>query len=132
MSSYEQPPGDAGNSPPPQLSQQDARMWATVAHLAGFLMYTAIPFASILGPLVVWMLKRQQSAYVDDQGKEAVNFQISMALYAILLVPTVCIGIGVFLLPALGVVHVILMVIAALKANAGENYRYPLTIRFVK
>jgi len=130
MSSNE-PPG-VGANPPPQLSPHDARTWATVAHLAGFLMYTAIPFASILGPLVVWLLKRDQSPYVDDQGKEAVNFQISMALYALLIVPTVCIIIGYVLLPVLALVHVILMVMAALKANQGENYRYPLTLRFVK
>ncbi len=130
MSSHEPP--DAGVNPPPQLSPHDARTWATVAHLAGFLMYTAIPFASILGPLVVWMLKRDQSPYVDEQGKEAVNFQISMALYALLIAPTVCILIGYVLLPALALAHVILMVMAALKANQGENYRYPLTIRFVK
>jgi uncharacterized Tic20 family protein len=95
-------------------------------------MYTAIPFANIVGPLVVWLLKKSQSSFVDDQGKEAVNFQISMALYAILLLPTVCIGIGLFLLPALGFAHVILMIIAAIKANGGETYRYPMIIRLVK
>src|SRR5690349_455038 len=104
MSSHE-PPG-VGANPPPQLSPHDARTWATVAHLAGFLMYSGIPFASILGPLVVWLLKRDQSPYVDDQGKEAVNFQISMALYALLIAPTVCFVIGWVLLAILGVFHV--------------------------
>jgi hypothetical protein len=114
-------------------TEQQARGWAMVCHLSGFAKYTAIPFANIIAPLVLWQLKKDAHPLIDDQGKEALNFQISMTLYVIVGVALIfCLFIGIPVLAALAVVDVVLMVVAGLKANAGEFYRYPLTIRLIK
>ena len=112
---------------------KEERNWAMLCHLSGFLGYlTVVPFASIIGPLVVWLLKKDTSGFVDEHGKESINFQITMSIaYAITLMLCLVI-IGFFILPVLGVWLVVLMIVAAIKAASGEHFRYPLTIRFVK
>lgn len=121
-------------TPPPgpvPLSPSDERMWAMFAHLsalAGFI----IPFGNIVGPVVVWQIFKERSAFVDTHGKEAVNFQITMAIAYLVSFILVFVAIGVFLLFVLGILSVVFFVIAALKANNGEYYNYPFTFRFVK
>jgi len=116
---------------------KDARMWAMICHLAG-LAGIVIPFVgSIVGPLIVWQIKKDDFPFVDEQGKEAVNFQISMLLYSVI-GSAVCLVtcVGAPLIPivcfAVGIVDLIFLLIAAVKANNGHHYRYPLTIRFIK
>jgi uncharacterized Tic20 family protein len=111
----------------------EEKTWAMLCHLSGFAGYFGIiPFASIIGPLVVWLLKKDASEFVDEHGKEALNFQITMSIaYAITLMMFLII-IGVFLLPLLGLWIIVLVIVAAIKASNGERFRYPLTIRFVK
>ncbi|HEY2837797.1 MAG TPA: DUF4870 domain-containing protein [Pirellulales bacterium] len=116
---------------PGGMSQSDERMWAMCCHLASLAKYTAIPLANILGPLLIWQIKKDQSPLVDDQGKEAVNFQISVTLYVLVGLLSLCVGIGFIVLPVLGIFDFVFTIIAAVKANQGEMYRYPLTIRFV-
>ena len=82
----------------------------------------------IVGPLVVWLLKKDDHPFIDDQGSEAVNFQISIVIYSVLLAIT-CIGIPLALL--LWPIDVVFVIIAAVKASKGEAYRYPLTIRLI-
>jgi uncharacterized protein len=109
------------------------KTWAMLCHLSGFLGYFGvIPFASILGPLIVWLLKRDKSSFVDEHGKEALNFQITMSIaYAIVFL--LCfVFIGFLLLPLWGLWLIVLVVIAAIKASNGEYFRYPLTLRLVK
>ena len=77
-------------------------------------------------------IKKDEYPFVDDQGKEAVNFQISMLIYGIVAGLLIFACVGVVLLPAVVIVDVIFLLIAAVKANNGEHYRYPLTIRFIK
>lgn len=109
----------------------DALNWAMLCHLVALL---AMPFGfgHIVAPLVVWLIKRDDHPFIDDQGKESLNFQISMTIYGAVLVPTVCIGVGLVLLPALLVVNVVFIVIASVSAGRGEWYRYPLSIRLVR
>jgi uncharacterized Tic20 family protein len=108
------------------------RQWATGCHLiplAGYLLL----IASVLAPLVMWLLKREDGAFIDGQGKESVNFQISILIYflvGLLLVPVL--GLGVFIIVALSVFDLVCMVIGAIKASEGTAYRYPLCIRFIK
>ncbi len=109
---------------------QEARQWAMFCHLAGFAGYL-IPFGTILGPLIIWLLKKDQFTFVNDQGKEAINYNISMTLWMIIAGLSIFILIGVVLLPVLIFVDVVLKIIAAVKANEGIAYRYPLTIRFL-
>jgi len=113
---------------------KDARMWAMFCHLGGLAgLVPIIPaFGSIIAPLVIWQVKKNEFPFVDEQGKEAVNFQISMLLYAIICIPLCFICIGVFLLAAVGIVDIVFLLIAAVKANNGEGYRYPISIRFIK
>jgi len=110
---------------------KDDRTWAVVAHLAGLAGYV-VPFGNIFGPLLVWLLKKDQSSFIDDQGKEAVNFQISLTIYVIVAIISIIIVVGIVLIPLLAVAGLIFMVIAAIKSNEGVRYRYPLTLRIIK
>lgn len=113
---------------------KDARMWAMFCHLgglAGFIPMTPI-FGSIIAPLIIWQIKKDRFGFVDEHGKEAVNFQISILLYSIICIPFIFICIGVILLAVVGIVDIVLLLIAAIKANNGEHYRYPICIRFIK
>lgn len=113
---------------------KDARMWAMFCHLGGLAgLVPIIPaFGSIIVPLVIWQIKKNEFPFVDEQGKEAVNFQISMLIYSIICIPLVFICIGVILLVAIGIIDIVFSLIAAIKANNGEHYRYPICIRFIK
>ena len=115
----------------PEISK-DARMWAMFCHLAGLFVFVLPAVGNIVGPLVLWQLKKDEYPFVDQQGKEALNFQISMTIYGLISVVLFAICIGPFLLAAVGIVDLVFLLIAAVKANNGQSYRYPLTIRFVK
>jgi len=117
---------------------KDARMWATFCHLAallGLLGPFSAGFGSILGivgPLVVWLIKKDEYDLVNDQGKEALNFQITVLIAVIVSALLRLILIGFFLLFVVAIADIIFVIIAAIKANQGERYRYPVCIRFIK
>lgn len=114
-----------------QEISKDDRMWAMFCHLAA-IVGLVVPFGHIIGPLVVWLLKRDQSAFVDDQGKESVNFQITFTIYMIISGILILLLVGIALLAILPIVCVIFVIIAAIRSNEGIWYRYPLTIRLIK
>jgi len=122
---------DTSQSEQPEITK-DARMWAMFCHLAGLAGYLMPCVGNIIGPLILWQIKKDEYPFVDEQGKEAVNFQISMTLYAIISISLIVIIIGLFLLSAVVVVDLIFLLVAAVKANNGQSYCYPFTIRFVK
>jgi hypothetical protein len=103
-------------------------MVAHISALSGFV----IPFGNILGPLIVWLVKRDEMAFVEDQGKEALNFNISITIYGIISALLIFVLIGFALLLILGVVWLVFVILAAVKANEGTAYRYPLTLRLIK
>ena len=111
---------------------KDARMWAMFGHLAGLCAFILPAVGNIVGPLVLWQIKKEEYPFVNEQGKEALNFQISITIYALVSVILFAVCIGPFLLAAVGIVDLIFLLIAAVKANNGQSYRYPLCIRFVK
>ena len=115
---------------------KDARMWAMICHLSALAGLVVPVVGCIIGPLIVWQIKKEEFPFVDEQGKEAVNFQISMSLYllisAILWIPLSFVCIGVLIPTGIGIVDLVFLLIAAVKANDGYHYRYPLTIRFIK
>ena len=85
---------------------KDAKMWAMFCHLAALAMFTSIPFAWVLGPLIIWLIKKDDFAFVEDQGKESLNFQISVSIYMLCCLPLICLaGIGAFLIA--GIVYLI-------------------------
>jgi len=102
------------------------------AHLSSFLGYTCIPLANIIAPLIIWQVKKDDMPFASDQGKECLNFQISMLIYVIISAILTLILIGFAFLVILYVMNIILTIIAAIKANEGVTYRYPLTMRFIK
>ena len=109
---------------------REERMWAMFCHLSGLAGFI-FPFGNIIAPLVIWLVKKEEYELVNDQGKEALNFQISMTIYFIASAILIILVIGIPLLIILGIFSLIVVIIAAIKANEGEKYRYPLTIRFL-
>ena len=89
-------------------------------------------FTGFLGPLIIWLIKKDDSPFVDRHGKEALNFQLTIliAWVASGLLAFVCIGF--ILMPVIGIVDLVLCILAAVKSSRGEDYRYPINIRFVK
>jgi uncharacterized Tic20 family protein len=112
----------------PELTSE-ACNWAMACHLAGLAGFALPIVGHLLGPLIVWMIKRDDHPFINDQGKEAVNFQISMVIYKVLLCCTV---IGIVVAIGLLLVNVVMVIVAAMKASEGEAYRYPLTLRLIK
>ena len=121
---------DLGKPVGDELSNE-ARQWAMFAHLASLIGYI-IPLGNIIGPLVVWLIKKDEFPFVDDQGKESLNFQISMLIYITVSALAIFICVGIVTTPVLVILDLVFTIIAAIKANQGEYYRYPLTIRLVK
>jgi len=110
---------------------KQAQMWAALTHAAALSLFIGIPFGNLLGPLLVWLLKKDQFILVADQGREALNFQLSMTLYALVAALLTVILIGIPLLLLVIVADLVLTIMAVVKANDGQMYRYPLTIRFL-
>jgi len=110
---------------------KDARTWAMACHLMALagLVVTGVGF--ILGPLVVWLIKKDEDPFIDDQGKEAVNFQITMFIAFVISFFLIFFVIGAFIMPIVVVGDIVLTIIGAVKANEGVKYRYPFAIRFL-
>ena len=116
---------------PEQTLSKDAKTFGMLCHLIAFAGFV-IPLGNIIGPLVIWLIKKDEFEFVDDQGKESLNFQISVVIYAIISAILIIVLLGIFLLIALGIFAIVMMIIAAIRANEGVRYRYPLNIRFIK
>ncbi|MCD6405048.1 MAG: DUF4870 domain-containing protein [Planctomycetes bacterium] len=133
------PPQEAPAPPPAAPGVQGETTWAMFAHLAALAGFTGVLFGNIIGPLVVWLIKKDTMPLVDEHGKESLNFQISMAIYAVVAALFAVVAalfifvrIGMVLLAAIAIVDLVFLIIAAIKAHKGEAYRYPLTIRLIK
>lgn len=103
------------------------RTYATVLHLTGLLTATGMP---IVAALIMWLVKRDESTYIDDHGKEAMNFQISMLIY--IAAGFVCPPVSVLLWTAACLLGLVGTIMAAIAANHGRYYRYPATLRLIK
>ena len=112
---------------PPAPPSQEERTMALLAHLL------AIPIG-FLGPLIIWLVKKDESRFVDDQGKEALNFQITVMLtmVAVSVLAVITCGIGAILAFPVIVVDFVFTIMAAVRANEGRCYRYPLCIRMIQ
>lgn len=126
------PKGPETVKPVLDAQEKESRLWGTLCHLAALAGYPIPILGLVAGPLVVWLLKRHDLPFVEEQGKEAVNFQLTMLIAMAVSFFLVFVAIGFFLLTALGILDLVMIIIASVKANDGEHYRYPFAIRFIK
>ena len=117
--------------PPPGKPSSEARQWALIAHVSALLGFV-LPFGNLIGPLIVWQLKKDMDPFVDDQGKEALNFQITVTLMLVVCVLLMLVLIGILLAWVVGIAALVLVIIAAIKSNEGTAYRYPFCWRLIK
>jgi uncharacterized protein len=110
----------------------EARNWGMLCHLSALLGFIPPFIGVVLGPLLLWLVKGKEHPFIDACGRESLNFQISMLIYAALLTPLFCIGIGFVLWFALWALDAVLVIVAAYKANDGVVYRYPMTMRLIR
>lgn len=125
---------DNVTTPPPApagVPSADDRQWGLFAHLASLVGFI-IPFGNALGPLVVWLIKKDTMPFVNDQGKEALNFNITVIIAAVVSGILTLVLIGFLLFAVVFIAWVVLTIMAALAANKGEAYRYPFTLRLIK
>jgi hypothetical protein len=118
-------------SPPAPSSSSNVRTWCVLCHASALLGLFFHFLGHILGPLVVWLLKRGDSPEIDAYGKESLNFQLSMLIYDAVAAILCIFLIGIPILIALWVLNTVLVIIASVKAGEGTFYRYPFTIRFI-
>ncbi|MBC2690574.1 MULTISPECIES: DUF4870 domain-containing protein [Pseudomonas] len=116
---------------PVPAPSREVRQWAMFCHLSA-LLGIWVPFGSLIGPLILWQMKREMDPFVDDQGKEALNFQISVAIASAICLLLMVVVIGFFLFGLLAIGALVLTIIAGVKANEGQVYRYPFTWRLIK
>jgi hypothetical protein len=113
------------------LPNEEERTWAMLCHFSVFSMFV-FPFGNILAPLIIWLIKKEEMPFVENQSKEVLNFQISMTIYAAVAFLLIIILVGIPILIGLGICNVVMTIVAAIKANEGENYRYPINLRMIK
>src|SRR5665648_911253 len=116
------PPGYA--APVAPLSDSDQRMWAMLAHLGGILWF--------LPSLIIWLVFKGRGRFVEEQAKEALNFQILMTIVYVIGIITSWLIFGIFILIAGGIAALIFIIMAAIAVNKGEAYRYPVNVRLIK
>ncbi|HSP44665.1 MAG TPA: DUF4870 domain-containing protein [Chthoniobacterales bacterium] len=110
----------------------NVRTWSAFCHASALLgVFLHFP-GHLLGPLILWLIKRGDSPEIDAHGKEAVNFQISMLIYNAVAAVFCLVLVGFVFLAILWVLNAVFVIIAAIQASDGKFYRYPMTIRFIQ
>ena len=91
-----------------------------------------VPPGNVIGPLLIWLFKKDEHPFIEEQSREALNFQITVTIALMVSVVLVLVGVGLFLLAILSIVDLILIIMASLAASRGEHYRYPFSIKFLQ
>ncbi len=110
---------------------KDERTWAMLSHFSALCMFI-FPFGNILAPLIIWLIKKEEMSFVENQAKEVLNFQISMTIYLLISGILCFILIGIPFVIGLVIFNVIITIIAGIKANDGKSYQYPINLRLIK
>jgi uncharacterized protein len=118
--------------PPPGSAASSVRTWCVLCHASALLGLFFHFVGHLLGPFIVWLMKRGDSPEIDAHGKESLNFQVSMLIYDIVAAILCIVLIGLPLLILLWIMNTVLVIIASVRASEGQLYRYPFTIRFLK
>jgi uncharacterized Tic20 family protein len=108
------------------------RQWGMFTHLSALVGLVGIPFGNILGPLIIYMLKKDEFEFVNEQGKNVLNFQISWGIIFIISAILIIAVVGIFLLIGFGIAWLVFVIMGTIAANKGESYKYPLTYEFIK
>lgn len=108
----------------------ETKNWAIACHALAFAGYV-IPFGNLVGPLLVWALKKDSSPYIDQQGRESVNFQITMLIAYLISGILVLVFVGILLLAVCALFNVVMVVLAIIKTADGQDFRYPFAIRIL-
>ena len=114
------------------INQKSESTWAIFCHLSSFVAFIGIPFGNILGPLVIWLVKKNEMPLVEVEGKSALNFQISMTIYTLIALALCLVVIGFLIIVPIILANVILVIIASVKTSNGEKFQYPCMIHFIK
>ena len=109
----------------------EAKTFGMLCHLLALARFI-IPMGNIIGPLVIWLIKKDQYAFVNDQGKESLNFQITVTIAMAIAGVLVFVLIGFVLMPLIAIAALVMVVLASIAASNGKSYRYPFSIRLVK
>lgn len=112
-----------------RLLTETERNWSMLCHLSAFAGFF-FPFGGIIGPLIFWLSKKDESAWINENGKAAMNFNMSILLYIILCIPLMIIIVGIPIAIFLVTFKVVCIIIASVKSARGEMFRYPLAIPF--
>jgi uncharacterized Tic20 family protein len=114
-----------------RVLSETERNWAMFCHLAAFAGFF-FPFGGIIGPLICWLSKKDESTWVNENGKASLNFQMSILLYSVLCIPLLFILIGIPIMAMLWILKIVCITIASVKASKGEEFKYPLSIPFIQ
>ncbi len=113
------------------MEERHERDWAMGAHLMAFLGFV-FPFGNLIGPLIIYLAKKEDSDFIADQARESFNFQVTVSIAVVVAAILVFIMIGALLLPIIAIANVIFIIFASLAAHKGERYRYPVCLRLLK
>ena len=126
------PPLPVGGPPTTSITASNVRTWNILCHASALLgVFLHFP-GHLLGPLIVWLAKRDDSPEIDAHGKESLNFQISMLIYSVIAAIFCLVLIGFVFLAVLWVLNAVFVIVASIQASDGKFYRYPMTIRFIQ
>ncbi|MBF0521645.1 MAG: DUF4870 domain-containing protein [Candidatus Omnitrophica bacterium] len=120
------------NLPRVELNLSQERNWAMFCHLSALTCFIGIPFGNIFAPLIIWFVKRRGMSLVDREGRKALNFQISMTIYALIAAILCFFLVGFLLIIPLIVADIIITIVAAVKTKKAKDFEYPFAIRFFK
>jgi uncharacterized protein len=127
----EPPPPPVDQTPTPTPVASEVRTWCVLCHASALLGLFFHFLGHLLGPLIVWLVKRGDSPEIDTHGKESLNFQLSMLIYDAIAAILCIVLIGIPILIILWIMNTVFVIIASIRASEGQLYRYPLTIRFL-
>ncbi len=114
------------------VEDEKEKTWGMLTHLLALSIFIGIPFGNIIGPLIVYLVKKDEYEFVREQGREVLNFQITWTIILIISAVLIVLGIGILMLIAFGIAWLVLVIVGSVSASNGNSYKYPFTIDFVR
>ncbi|HKL30948.1 MAG TPA: DUF4870 domain-containing protein [Tangfeifania sp.] len=113
------------------VTDSNEKMWGMLTHLLALSVFVGIPLGNVVGPLIIYLIKKDEYPFVAEQGKEVLNFQITWSIIFIVSAVLIIVGIGILMLIGFGIAWLVMVILGSVAANRGESYKYPLTINFL-